>query len=97
MAPKAKKGRKKAPKKGKIMIGGAWYNNWNDFKSGVSNVYNGVKKGYDYVKDNKLVSRGLDIAGRLGVPNAAGYADRARQAGYGKRRMQSGGAMPVRF
>jgi hypothetical protein len=56
-------------------------------------LWNGVKKVANLVKDNKLVSRGLDAAGQ------GKYAGIARQFGLGKRRVvrrrQVGGRMRV--
>jgi hypothetical protein len=74
MAPKkgkAKKAKKaKAPRRGGSadMHGGAWWNT----------VWDGVKSVGKFVKDNSLVSKGLDAAG-LGK-----YAGFARQVGLGK-------------
>jgi hypothetical protein len=78
MPPKKRVVRRRAPQHGSGFFGDLW---------------SGLKKVGGFVKDNKLISKGLDSAG-LGK-----YAGVARQFGLGKRkvvrRKQVGGRMRV--
>ncbi|EGG18093.1 hypothetical protein DFA_06760 [Cavenderia fasciculata] len=53
------------------------------------------KKAYDFVKENKLISRGAKALGDAGVPYASKIGDVADKLGYGKKprrkRTQAGG------
>lgn len=71
---------------GRIYAGGAWYNSWSDLWSGVKDV---AKKGWDFAKENKLVSKALRkfLPGTIGDP----IATAAEKIGLGKR----GGQMMV--
>ena len=71
---------------GKLYAGGAWWNNWGDLWSGIKDV---GKKAWDFVKDEKLISKGLDRFGPGQIGKEA--ADLARSVGLGKR----GGQMMV--
>ena len=66
---------------GRIYAGGAWWNNWGDLWSGVKDV---AKKGWDFVKENKLVSKGL----KKFVPEVMGVnvGEAAEKLGLGKRK-----------
>ena len=52
--------------------------------SAARTVYNGVKPVYNFIKDNKLVSRGFAL---IPHPNAQKAAVVAGQAGFGRRRV----------
>ena len=49
-------------------------------------IYDGVKPVYNFVRDNKLVSRGLSLIPNAGA-KAAGLV--AAQAGFGRRRRRT--------
>jgi len=46
-----------------------------------------------FLKKHKVISRGADIAGILGVPHAGTVGKAARTAGYGKQKNMGGGAL----
>lgn len=75
--PAKKAGKRKAPKRKApkmVMMDG----------SGIfGDIWKGIKKGYDYVKSNKLVSKGLNL-----IPDerAKKLAKVAESAGLGRRR-----------
>lgn len=69
-------------------IGGAWYNNWSDLWSGIKSV---AKPIASFVKDNQLISKGLQAAG-----NPYGLATGARALGLGRKRKR-GGNMSVKY
>ena len=59
---------------GGSFLGDAW--------NGIKKVAHHVKRGHDVVRENKYISRGLDIASHF-RPDLEQYADKARQLGYG--------------
>lgn len=52
----------------------------------LSGVVNALKKANNYVKSNKLISRGATALSSLGVPYADRVASTASNLGYGRRR-----------
>ena len=44
-----------------VMRGGAWWNNWNDFKSGVSDVGNKIESGLNDAKNK--IAEAVDVVG----------------------------------
>lgn len=50
------------------LAGGAWYNNWNDFTTGVSNTANDIRTGFDDL-GNRMKNNAIDDEHRL----AAGW------------------------
>ena len=73
-----KRATKRAPRFVANQFGGAWYND----------LWNGVKKVGGFIKDNKLVSKGLNAAG-LGK-----YGKIASQIGLGRKRRAAPRAGP---
>ncbi len=66
--------------------------NW--FKGAANTVADGVRKGANWVKDQKLISKGLGLAAGM-LPGAAGTAAKigaaaAGQLGLGRRRRRVG-------
>lgn len=70
--------------------GKSWGSFWNGVKSAGNWVGNQVKDNIgsiaSVVKDNKLVSKGLNLASSVGVPYAGAAANVAGKLGYGRRR-----------
>ena len=62
---------------GRVKYGGAWWNSWGDLWSGVKNT---ARDAWDYVKKNKIISKG---ATDLGFPMAGKVID---ALGAGRRR-----------
>ena len=60
--------------------GGAWYNNWNDFKSGAKSIYEKIKPVHHFVKSHKLISRAARAFGKND------FAKDAEHYGYGIRK-----------
>lgn len=52
----------------------------------VGNVGKALKTAHDFIKGEKIISKGADIAEILGVPYASTVGKVARVAGYGKGR-----------
>lgn len=74
LAKKKGNGPKMAKKKGK------------GIKKIIGNVGKAFKSAHDFIKGEKLVSKGADIAEILGVPYASTVGKVARVAGYGRGR-----------
>ena len=55
-------------------------------KLSVSGVVSALKKANNYLKANKLISRGANTLGSLGVPYASRIGSVASSLGYGQRR-----------
>lgn len=51
------------------------------------NIWNGIRKGANFVTGNGLISKGLDIAGMVGVPGANIAGKVAKQVGLGKKKI----------
>lgn len=51
-----------------------------------NSIWNGVKSGTKFVTGNGLISKGLGVAGMLGVPGASIASNVAGQVGLGKRK-----------
>lgn len=64
-------------KRGAGKMGGAWYNNWNDFKNGAKNTYNKLKPVHDFIRKHKLVSKAASMLGK------DDFAKSADSYGYG--------------
>jgi hypothetical protein len=79
--PQSGSGRGKTTKKSNEMYG-------EGFVDGLKSVLNGVKRAHDYVKENKLISRGASVLAPLAGPYS-GHVQNvgaiAAQHGYGKK------------
>lgn len=64
-------------------MGGAWYNNWNDFKNGARKAYSVLKPIHSFIRDNKLISRGASAFGKDDI------AKSAASWGYGIKKKRS--------
>lgn len=84
----------KAPKRGGRKMKGEGF--FGDLWSGIKSVGRAVpwRQVGNFIKDNNLVSKGLNIAGQSGLANAAKSVGLGkRKGGARKRRSMRGGAM----